>query len=99
MNFVAQTLLCKRAALPDAFARGHLDHVALTARSPAAFEQLRRRLIARGASDGAVMDLGAFHSVGFEDPDGMRGELELVVDDSLRGVHDPRPLDSAYGAA
>jgi len=79
-------------ALPQMFDRGHLDHLAVTAASATAFETLRARLVERGASDGTVEDLGAFHSLWFEDPDGMRGELTLVVDPSLEGIHEPRPL-------
>jgi catechol 2,3-dioxygenase-like lactoylglutathione lyase family enzyme len=44
------------------FQRGHLDHLALTAASRDAFEQTRQRLVAAGASDGAVDDLGAYHA-------------------------------------
>src|SRR5215216_1017240 len=66
------------------FQRGHLDHLALTAASGEAFEQTRRRLVAAGASDGAVDDLGAYHALWFADPDGMRGELVLIVEPSLR---------------
>ena len=80
------------AAVPAMFDRGHLDHLALTAASPEAFAAVRDRLVARGAGDGVVEDLGAFHSLWFEDPDGMRGELTLVVDPALRGIHEPRPL-------
>jgi catechol 2,3-dioxygenase-like lactoylglutathione lyase family enzyme len=81
-------------ALPVMFGRGHLDHVGLTARSIEAFTRVRERLVARGASDGTIDDLGAFHSVWFEDPDGMGGELVVVVDASLRGIHEPRPLEA-----
>ncbi|HEX7132268.1 MAG TPA: VOC family protein [Iamia sp.] len=77
---------------PAMFQRGHLDHLALVADSPAAFDELRDRLVARGASDGAVEDLGAFHALWFEDPDGMRGELTLIVDPRLEGIHAPEPL-------
>jgi catechol 2,3-dioxygenase-like lactoylglutathione lyase family enzyme len=77
------------------FERGHLDHVALTARSPDAFERIRARLVERGATDGRIDDLGAFHSVWFEDPDGMRGEIVVIVDEELRGIHEPRPLEPA----
>ena len=82
------------AGLPDMFRRGHLYHLALTADSYAAFDELRDRLIARGASDGSVEDLGAFHATWFEDPDGMRGELTVIVDPELRGIHAPEPLTS-----
>jgi catechol 2,3-dioxygenase-like lactoylglutathione lyase family enzyme len=80
------------AAVPTMFARGHLDHLALTAASKNSFEILRDRLVDRGAADGAVEDLGAFHSLWFRDPDGMRMELTVIVDDRLRGIHEPRPL-------
>ena len=79
-------------ALPDMFGRGHLDHIALGARDAAGFAEARARLMERGASDGAVEDLGAFHSIWFVDPDGMRGELILIVDTTLAGIHAPRPL-------
>ena len=80
--------------LPDMFRRGHLDHLALTADSHDAFGELRRRLVDRGASDGTIEDLGAFHATWFVDPDGMRGELTVIVDPELRGIHAPQPLPS-----
>lgn len=82
------------AALPTMFERGHLDHLSLTAASPESFDVLRGRLVARGACDGSVDDLGPFHSVWFEDPDGMRGELTLILDPTLGGIHEPRPLQA-----
>lgn len=78
--------------LPAMFDRGHLDHVALTAASQDAFGVLRQRLVERGACDGAVDDLGAFHSLWFDDPDGMRVELTVIVDPDLEGIHEPRRL-------
>ena len=80
-------------ALPQMFQRGHLDHLALTAASPAAFELARTRLLARDATGDAIENLGAFHALWFRDPDGMRGELSLIVDADLREFHAPRPLD------
>jgi catechol 2,3-dioxygenase-like lactoylglutathione lyase family enzyme len=80
------------SAMAEMFERGHLDHLSLAAASPDAFDVLRGRLADRGACDGTVDDLGAFHSVWFEDPDGMRGELAVIVDPELRGIHEPRPL-------
>lgn len=79
-------------AIADMFQRGHLDHLALGADSPAAFHELRDRLVARSASDGTIEDLGSFHALWFTDPDGMRGELTLVVDPELDGIHAPTPL-------
>jgi catechol 2,3-dioxygenase-like lactoylglutathione lyase family enzyme len=83
------------SASPTMFDRGHLDHVALTATSMDAFHAARRRLVARGATDGSIEDLGAFHAVWFTDPDGMRVELVVIVDPSLAGIHAPRPLEPA----
>jgi catechol 2,3-dioxygenase-like lactoylglutathione lyase family enzyme len=79
-------------AIPQMFRRGHLDHIALTAESSECFEELRKRLLEAGASDGRVEDLGAFHSLWFQDPDGMRGELTLLVNPTLDGIHAPQPL-------
>jgi catechol 2,3-dioxygenase-like lactoylglutathione lyase family enzyme len=73
------------------FDRGHLDHIALTASCPEAFERIRKRLMEAGASDGAVDDLGPFQTLWFEDPDGMRGEITVIVDPRLQGIHAPRP--------
>lgn len=80
------------AGRPEMFRRGHLDHLALTADSEAAFADLRARLQARGATDGQVEDLGAFHSLWFVDPDGMRGEVTVILDPELRGIHAPEPV-------
>ena len=77
------------------FQRGHLDHLALTAASPEAFRTIAARLARRDASDGTIEDLGAFHSIWFDDPDGMRGEVVLIVDDRLHDIHAPRPLEAA----
>ena len=82
------------AGSPAMFDRGHVDHIALAAASAGDFETARRRLVDRGASTGAVDDIGPFHSVWFEDPDGMRGELVVIVDPSLAGIHAPTPLTS-----
>lgn len=77
------------------FDRGHLDHLALSSRDRASFTAARERLVARGATDGTIEDLGAFHSIWFTDPDGMRVELVVIVDDTLQGIHAPRPLEPA----
>jgi catechol 2,3-dioxygenase-like lactoylglutathione lyase family enzyme len=83
------------AGSPAMFDRGHLDHLALAAAGPAEFAGIRDRLVARRASDGAVDDLGAFQSVWFTDPDGMQGEVVLIVDAALEGIHAPRRVDAA----
>jgi catechol 2,3-dioxygenase-like lactoylglutathione lyase family enzyme len=74
------------------FERGHIDHLALGAVDERSFEAARGRLVERGATDGRIDDLGPFHSVWFTDPDGMRAELVVIVDPTLAGIHEPRPL-------
>ena len=71
------------AAVPEMFNRGHLDHLSLTAASYESFDVLCDRLVERGACDGDVDDIGAFHSLGFTDPDGMHVELTVIVDPAL----------------
>jgi catechol 2,3-dioxygenase-like lactoylglutathione lyase family enzyme len=55
--------------------RGRIDHVGLQASSREAFETIRERLVAAGASDGHVNDFGRVHSMFFRDPDGLEGEV------------------------
>jgi catechol 2,3-dioxygenase-like lactoylglutathione lyase family enzyme len=57
------------------FGRGRIDHLGLQAASIDAFDQIRDRLIARGASDQFVTDFGPVLSVFFRDPDGLEGEV------------------------
>jgi catechol 2,3-dioxygenase-like lactoylglutathione lyase family enzyme len=59
--------------LPDPqpmFQRGRLDHFALNAASEEAFWELHRRVVAEGAGDGVVTDMGSLLNFGFTDPDG-----------------------------
>lgn len=60
------------------FHRGRLDHFALNAASEEAFRELRRRLVAEGASDGMVTDMGSLLNLGFTDPDQGRHEVIWV---------------------
>lgn len=60
--------------------RGRIDHVGLGAADPAAFEEIRRRLVEAGASDGHVNDFGGALSLFFRDPDGLEGEVLLPKD-------------------
>jgi catechol 2,3-dioxygenase-like lactoylglutathione lyase family enzyme len=60
------------------FERGHLDHFALRAASEEAFRELRRRVVAEGAADGRVTDMGSLWNFGFIDPDGGRHEVVWV---------------------
>jgi catechol 2,3-dioxygenase-like lactoylglutathione lyase family enzyme len=61
---------------PPMFQRGRLDHFAFNASSEMAFRELRRRLIAEGACDGVVTDMGSLLLLTFTDPDG--GVHEVV---------------------
>ena len=45
------------------FGRGRIDHLALLAASVDAFREIRARLIACGASDGFVTDVGSQLSI------------------------------------
>lgn len=55
--------------------RGRIDHLGLSAASDEAFEAIRTRLIACGASDGKINDFGSEFSIFFRDPDGLEGEV------------------------
>jgi catechol 2,3-dioxygenase-like lactoylglutathione lyase family enzyme len=71
------------------FGRGRIDHLALQAESLEAFETIRDRLIARGASDGFVTDFGPILSVFFRDPDGLECEVCVQNPDAVPGVSHP----------
>ena len=57
--------------------RGRIDHIGLAAASAQAFQIIRDRLAAAGASDGTVNDFGGALSIFFRDPDGLEGEVLL----------------------
>src|SRR4051795_9293069 len=57
------------------FGRGRIDHLALQASSIENFEEMRNRLMARGAADDFVTDFGSILSVFFRDPDGLECEV------------------------
>lgn len=71
------------------FGRGRLDHLALEAASLDAFDEVRRRLLARGATDGFVTDFGHVLSLFFRDPDGLEAEVCVQNPDAEPGVHNP----------
>src|SRR5436190_11476275 len=71
------------------FGRGRIDHLALQAASLESFEELRNRLMARGAADDFVTDFGSILSVFFRDPDGLECELVVPNPDAKPGVHNP----------
>jgi catechol 2,3-dioxygenase-like lactoylglutathione lyase family enzyme len=71
------------------FGRGRLDHLALQASSIEAFEEVRRRLLALGATDGFVTDFGPVLSLFFRDPDGLEAEVCVPNPDAQPGVFNP----------
>jgi catechol 2,3-dioxygenase-like lactoylglutathione lyase family enzyme len=71
------------------FGRGRLDHLALDAVSLDAFDEIRSRLMARGATDGFVTDFGHILSLFFRDPDGLEAEVCVMNPDAVPGVHNP----------
>jgi len=71
------------------FGRGRLDHMGLQAASIEAFETIRDRLMACGATDGFVTDFGQVLSVFFTDPDGLEGEVCVTNPDAEPGVLNP----------
>jgi catechol 2,3-dioxygenase-like lactoylglutathione lyase family enzyme len=71
------------------FERGRLDHLGLQAGSLDAFDTIRDRLIADGASDGFVTDFGQVLSLFFRDPDGLEGEVCVANPEARPGVLNP----------
>ncbi len=71
------------------FGRGRIDHLGLQAASVEAFDEIRNRLMARGAADDFVTDFGPVLSVFFRDPDGLEGEVCVANPDAVPGVQNP----------
>ena len=71
------------------FGRGRIDHMGLQASSHDAFDEIRRRLMARGATDGFVTDFGPVLSLFFVGPDGLEGEVCVTNPDAKPGVFNP----------
>lgn len=67
------------------FGRGRIDHIGLQAPSVEAFDEVRRRLIKRGAADEFVTDFGPQLSLFFRDPDGLEGEVLVANPDAVPG--------------
>ena len=71
------------------FGRGRIDHLGFQAASLDAFDAIRDRLMARGASDGFVTDFGRILSLFFRDPDGLEAEVCVENPDAIPGVMNP----------
>jgi catechol 2,3-dioxygenase-like lactoylglutathione lyase family enzyme len=81
------------------FGRGRIDHLGLQAASLEAFEEIRGRLIERGATDGFVTDFGPVLSVFFRDPDGLEGEVCVTNPDAEPGRFNPPGTPAARYAS
>ena len=81
------------------FGRGRIDHLGLQAASIDAFDHIRDRLIARGASDHFVTDFGPVLSVFFRDPDGLEGEVCTPNPDAVPGACNPPGTPAARYAS
>jgi catechol 2,3-dioxygenase-like lactoylglutathione lyase family enzyme len=71
------------------FGRGRLDHLALQAASLQDFEEIRARLMTRGAADDFVTDFGPMLSLFFRDPDGLECEVCVENPDAVPGASNP----------
>ena len=71
------------------FGRGRIDHLGFQAASLEDFEEIRRRLIDRGAADEFVTDFGPILSLFFRDPDGLECEVCVANPDAVPGVSNP----------
>jgi catechol 2,3-dioxygenase-like lactoylglutathione lyase family enzyme len=71
------------------FGRGRLDHFGLQAESIEDFDEIRRRLRARGAADDFVTDFGPVLSMFFRDPDGLECEVCVENPDAVPGANNP----------
>jgi catechol 2,3-dioxygenase-like lactoylglutathione lyase family enzyme len=79
------------------FGRGRLDHLALQAASLEDFDEIRERLMARGAADDFVTDFGPMLSLFFRDPDGLECEVCVENPDGSPGVfHGPGNRAARY---
>ena len=79
------------------FGRGRLDHFGFRASSLEHFEELRRRLVERGCSDGFVTDFGHVLSVFFRDPEGLEAEVCVENPDAVPGrINPPGTASSRY---
>jgi catechol 2,3-dioxygenase-like lactoylglutathione lyase family enzyme len=82
------------------FGRGRIDHIGLLAASLDDFEEIRRRLMDRGAADDFVTDFGPVLSLFFRDPDGLEGEVCVPNPDAVPGRSNPPGTRAArYPAA
>jgi hypothetical protein len=78
------------------FERGRLDHFGLEAATHEAFDVIRDRLIAKGATDGFVTDFGPELSLFFRDPDGLEGEVLFAHKPGSTDINPPGTKAEGY---
>lgn len=71
------------------FERGRIDHLGLKATDIESFDEIRRRLMKLGATDGFVTDFGWKLSLFFRDPDLMECEVLVANPDAKPGHINP----------
>ncbi len=74
---------------------GTLTMIDVGPRSELNVFEIRRRLVAHGASDGFVTDFGRAHSIFFTDPDGLEGEVLLWLSHDAE-MHPPGTPAAGY---
>ncbi len=67
------------------FGRGRIDHIGLKAADLKQFDEIRRRLMTAGATDGIVTEFGRKISLFFRDPDRMECEVLVANPDAEEG--------------
>jgi catechol 2,3-dioxygenase-like lactoylglutathione lyase family enzyme len=85
------------------FERGRVDHFGFTVTSEASLIELSELLVAAGATDGIVRELGPTLSVHYRDPDGFHGEINCfnprfqpnTLDRDIEEIGDPAWLERA----
>ena len=68
------------------FGRGRLDHIGFHAADLERFGEIRRRLMAKGATDGVVTEFGRKISLFFRDPDLLECEVLYANPDADAGA-------------
>lgn len=85
------------AAGNEIFRRGRVDHIALSVSDESVLEQVKKRLVASGASSGEIQRFGSVVTLYFEDPDGMGCEVAcLAKGQSFADSADPAPGDAFW---
>ncbi len=85
-----------RHAGNEMFKRGRVDHLAMSVSNETVLEEVRKRLVAAGASTGDIQRFGSVISLYFEDPDGMACEVACLEEGKGFAQTTPPPPDSPF---